>query len=302
MDYGPFGENLRVAIKFPTEQFAQLARDAESGQDYAEARNYSPGTGRLNRVDPIYNGLFDPQQWNRYTYAANNPLRFVDARGLCVNAPSTDTGSSICADLNKTRGGTGTGPEENDLDGTDDELEQGGQSLPGTPVPIPTAPPVPVPTLPAGTPPDLTKAFEDSFREFVSRVVKPACGQVFGGTQVALNAMYNSYYAFIDLGGPKFEDGTWTLTGAFVSHNPSTTTVFLNTRGPFSNLNNPTFIAPGMSSPGVFDLGTGFRGPKLGGVMLLHEAGHVVGKFGKDTGKDKWKNPKHTAEVLKGCF
>jgi hypothetical protein len=44
MDYGPFGENLRAAIKFPTEQFAQLVRDAESGYDYAQARNYSAGT------------------------------------------------------------------------------------------------------------------------------------------------------------------------------------------------------------------------------------------------------------------
>jgi RHS repeat-associated protein len=57
MDYGPFGENLRAAIKFPTEQFAQLARDAESGQDYAQARNYSAGTGRFNRVDPVYGSL-----------------------------------------------------------------------------------------------------------------------------------------------------------------------------------------------------------------------------------------------------
>jgi hypothetical protein len=48
MDYGPFGENLRAAIKFPTEQFAQLSRDAENGQDYAEARNYSAGTGRFS--------------------------------------------------------------------------------------------------------------------------------------------------------------------------------------------------------------------------------------------------------------
>lgn len=29
MDYGPFGENLRAAIKFPVEQLAQLTRDGE---------------------------------------------------------------------------------------------------------------------------------------------------------------------------------------------------------------------------------------------------------------------------------
>jgi RHS repeat-associated protein len=87
MDYGPFGENLRAAIKFPVEQFAQLARDAESGQDYAQARNYSPGTGRLNRVDPVYAGLFDPQQWNRYGYGRNNPVRFGDPSGSVIISP-----------------------------------------------------------------------------------------------------------------------------------------------------------------------------------------------------------------------
>ena len=82
MDYGPFGENLRAAIKFPTEQFAQLARDAESGQDYAHARNYSAGSARMNRVDPVYAGLFQPQLWNRYAYSINNPLSYVDRTGM----------------------------------------------------------------------------------------------------------------------------------------------------------------------------------------------------------------------------
>lgn len=81
MDYGPFGENLRAAIKFPTEQFAQLARDPESGQDYAQARTYSPTTGRFNRVDPVYAGLFEPQGWNRYSYSLNNPAGYVDPNG-----------------------------------------------------------------------------------------------------------------------------------------------------------------------------------------------------------------------------
>ena len=82
MDYGPFGENLKAAIKLAFEQYAQLARDAETGQDYAEARNYSPATGRFNRIDPVYAGLFEPQLWNRYQYGVNNPLGFVDPSGL----------------------------------------------------------------------------------------------------------------------------------------------------------------------------------------------------------------------------
>jgi RHS repeat-associated protein len=87
MDYGPFGENLRAAIKFPTEQFAQLARDAESGQDYARERNYSAGTGRFSRVDPIFSTLFDTQQWNRYSYGRSDPLAFIDPSGAVIISP-----------------------------------------------------------------------------------------------------------------------------------------------------------------------------------------------------------------------
>lgn len=82
MDYGPFGENLRAAIKFPVEQFAQLARNAESNDDYGVARNYVAPIGRFNAIDPVYAGLFEPQKWNRYAYARNNPLTFVDPSGL----------------------------------------------------------------------------------------------------------------------------------------------------------------------------------------------------------------------------
>jgi RHS repeat-associated protein len=82
MDYGPFGANLKAAIKMSFEQYAQLARDAETGQDYAEARNYRPDTARFTRPDPIYAGVLDPQLWNRYAYALNNPLAFVDPGGM----------------------------------------------------------------------------------------------------------------------------------------------------------------------------------------------------------------------------
>ena len=82
MDYGPFGENLRAAIKFPTEQFAQLARDAENGHDYAQARIYSPQTGRFNAPDPVFAGLYTPQKWNRYAYSLNCPQVFTDRGGL----------------------------------------------------------------------------------------------------------------------------------------------------------------------------------------------------------------------------
>ncbi len=47
------------------------------------ARYYSTSLGRFMAVDPssVSIVLTSPQSWNRYTYAANNPLRYVDPDG-----------------------------------------------------------------------------------------------------------------------------------------------------------------------------------------------------------------------------
>jgi RHS repeat-associated protein len=95
MDYTPFGGELQPAVGLPPEAFAGLFRDPEAGLDHAPARAYQVRTGRFNRPDPVYAGLFNPQRWNRYAYARNNPLRFVDPSGLselpswyCAEFPS----------------------------------------------------------------------------------------------------------------------------------------------------------------------------------------------------------------------
>jgi RHS repeat-associated protein len=52
--------------------------------DYMHARFYSPNVGRFLSVDPLLNlrrPLSDPQRWNRYLYARNNPLSRFDPNG-----------------------------------------------------------------------------------------------------------------------------------------------------------------------------------------------------------------------------
>jgi RHS repeat-associated protein len=82
MDYAPFGEELYTGLFLPSERFAELTWDGEAGQDYAEARMYLPRAGRFSTPDPINGGLFRPQRWNRYSYAMNNPLVWIDPTGL----------------------------------------------------------------------------------------------------------------------------------------------------------------------------------------------------------------------------
>jgi RHS repeat-associated protein len=63
-------------------------RDTESGNDYFLARYYGSNMGRFMSPDP--SGLSavnpsNPQTWNLYVYALNNPLAFTDPTGLdCV--------------------------------------------------------------------------------------------------------------------------------------------------------------------------------------------------------------------------
>jgi RHS repeat-associated protein len=79
-------------------------RDTESGNDYFGARYYASSMGRFTSPDP--SGLYfadasNPQSFNLYSYALNNPLTNVDPTGLyCIYYGDTDenlVGSSIDA-------------------------------------------------------------------------------------------------------------------------------------------------------------------------------------------------------------
>jgi RHS repeat-associated protein len=292
MDYGPFGENLRAAIKFPVEQFAQLARDAESGQDYAEARNYSAGSGRLNRVDPVYAGLFNPQAWNRYAYAANNPLRFVDPEGLQFRTTSVPACVTFICDMPRDFGG---GAAEIDLMGmVDDAGEVGGSGLPQSPA-IPAVPPLPgtVPALPAGTPDDFHKPFADAFTEADDRLLKNrGCSAVFGGTDNARTSLFAAEYRFVRLPQPS-EPGHFTAAATQRESNR----VLIDPRGPFIK---QTQFVPGRGFV-IIDQGTRLRGAEFGALLLLHELGHLTGEFGPDAGNSPL-NKKYTNRVYKACF
>ena len=82
---GPFGEE--VAPPSPPQDkrlFTGKERDSETGQDYFGARYYRADIGRFTTVYPLTASARtpDPQTFNRYAYALNNPLRFVDPDGL----------------------------------------------------------------------------------------------------------------------------------------------------------------------------------------------------------------------------
>src|SRR5258705_10200640 len=108
-DYLPFGEEIAGARSTAQgysvadgvrQKFTQYERDNETGLDYFLARYYASTQGRFTGVDPYDINLerqemsdekeaadlfaeyiSQPQHWNRYAYALNNPLMYIDPDG-----------------------------------------------------------------------------------------------------------------------------------------------------------------------------------------------------------------------------
>jgi RHS repeat-associated protein len=100
----PWGDGYTATVNASgsdqdNEHYAGLERDAESGTEHAQFRNYASAQGRWLSPDP-YMGSYDltnPQSMNRYAYALNNPTSMLDPSGLdpvCVTDP--DTGLLEC--------------------------------------------------------------------------------------------------------------------------------------------------------------------------------------------------------------
>ena len=97
-DFLPFGEELiatqgarTAAMGYSADdtrqKFTSKERDAETGLDYFLARYYSAGQGRFTSPDPILisdQQSSNPQLWNLYNYATNNPLAVTDPTGMRI--------------------------------------------------------------------------------------------------------------------------------------------------------------------------------------------------------------------------
>jgi RHS repeat-associated protein len=86
-DYAPFGTEWPQnppTTNPDVRQYAGKEHDAETGLEYFGARYFRSESGRFTTVDPALDpqqSLAEPQLWNRYAYATNNPLRFIDPNG-----------------------------------------------------------------------------------------------------------------------------------------------------------------------------------------------------------------------------
>ncbi|MEE4662208.1 MAG: RHS repeat-associated core domain-containing protein [Halieaceae bacterium] len=84
--YRPYGERDQSAADYLTARanpvwFAGHVYDDVTGLTYMQARYYSPFSGRFLSPDPAVLRADDPQAFNRYAYARNNPYRYIDPDG-----------------------------------------------------------------------------------------------------------------------------------------------------------------------------------------------------------------------------
>ncbi len=123
-DYLPFGEEIPALFGNRSsvtgynnsddtrQKFTGKERDSESGLDYYLARYHGSSLGRFTSPDPEQASGFlypdDPQSWNGYAYARNNPLKMVDSAGFAYcAAPGGSGGVTPATDQQACEGNGG---------------------------------------------------------------------------------------------------------------------------------------------------------------------------------------------------
>ena len=89
--YDPFGQRRNPIWGQPppasftsktTKGFTGQEDDIDLGLVNLNGRIYDPKIGRLVSVDPLVSNPLSAQSWNAYSYALNNPLKYIDPTGF----------------------------------------------------------------------------------------------------------------------------------------------------------------------------------------------------------------------------
>jgi RHS repeat-associated protein len=93
-DYLPYGEEISAGVGLRTstqkysisdqvrQRFALTERDEASGLDHTWFRKFDSFAGRWTSPDSLRGNISDPQSFNGYQYAGNDPINFGDPLGL----------------------------------------------------------------------------------------------------------------------------------------------------------------------------------------------------------------------------
>jgi len=113
--YDPFGNVLQQTGSGQS-IFGYTGEQVDpTGLVFLRARYYHQALGRFLTADSIIPDPLRSIGWNRYAYAVNNPVRYVDPSGLCGETPLEDDGETVLDD--PCEGGPGGSPPAGGLGG-----------------------------------------------------------------------------------------------------------------------------------------------------------------------------------------
>ena len=78
--YEPYGMSV-AGTAVPTIGFTGHVNDADTGLTYMQQRYYDPVAARFLSEDPVLTDANTGKSFNRYVYAENNPLKYIDPDG-----------------------------------------------------------------------------------------------------------------------------------------------------------------------------------------------------------------------------
>jgi RHS repeat-associated protein len=314
-DYEPFGEAFTwpgaPGGALPAERFTGQERDPEASQDYFGARYYQPRHGRFSQGDPVYAGLFDPQQWNRYAYARNNPLSFVDPDGRTIAGPwcvmlwgkwEVCVGGGGEIGGNGDGGGAGgfwsTDPHRpifgGGLEGGVDEPQGGGGRVGGTGPGTPQTPPTEgTPNTPVNNPPppgpqkppDPKEIVNRAKADFHNRLYREKCGALYGGGTYAQAMLRITPFVVV-------APDRRLRPGEAATYDPSRSQVLVYDSGSFFNPPRRTQLP--------FSGSVSFTPGQFQSLVVGHELLHRMSLAGADFNEEI--NRRHTDNVWMACF
>ena len=97
--YLPFGQPRAMSPAITSTDFTYTGQRSlpDTGLMDYKARFYSPSLGRFIQPDTIIPSATNPQSWNHFTYANNNPIRLNDPSGHCSgDADNTQNPDADC--------------------------------------------------------------------------------------------------------------------------------------------------------------------------------------------------------------
>jgi RHS repeat-associated protein len=134
--YSPYGEVQAEAgpASWLLRRYAGHQQDEDSGLVYMQARWMDPQSGTFLSIDPVVGDAGDPQAFNAYAYARNNPASYTDPTGeFYLEQPSWNWFGWL-AIVEGGPGDSGPGPSAAPLDSIGNPLA-GGLSLGGSSAP-----------------------------------------------------------------------------------------------------------------------------------------------------------------------